>query len=185
MRVVWLLLFAVSIPTIAIVLLFTDPGSTSVCGNRPVVGSAANAAAFDARLQRLAIDVARTRSGAATFTESEASSRVNAMLGDATIGVSNVKICFWGDARQAQATGIVSLPRVPWPVHAMVSGTLDLSGAHPQLVIRSVRIGSLPGIVSGLVAGPLTSDAASLLAQVSVPFPLTLTLTDGAATVGR
>jgi len=185
MRLIFfLLLAAISIPVLAFLAVFSGAESAPLCGDRPVVVSGAGAAAFQAGITRMGADVARGRAATATFDESQVSSSASTLIRNTpSVDVSGLRVCFWGDARQVEAIGAVLLSPIPWRVRLSIAGAPDLTGTHPRLAIRRVQVGNLPERVSNLLVTPLTGVVDRALAQVAIPFPPLVSISDGAATL--
>lgn len=86
-----------------------------------------------------------------TFTESEVTSRADEFLKNKKAPVDDVVICFHDGS--AEARGKVELPvlgAVPvigsaFKTQVKITGTMDLSGPHPKIVITDIEAGNLPG----------------------------------------
>jgi len=86
-----------------------------------------------------------------TFTESEVTSKADEFLKDKKAPVDEIVICFHDGS--AEARGNVELPvlgAIPaigsaFKTNVKITGTMDLSGTHPQIVITDIEAGNLPG----------------------------------------
>jgi len=104
----------------------------------------ANWKAFDDRLDG-------GQAATVTFTESEVTSRADEFLKNKKAPVDDVVICFHDGS--AEARGKVELPvlgAVPvigsaFKTQVKITGTMDLSGTNPQIVITDIEAGNLPG----------------------------------------
>ncbi len=92
-----------------------------------------------------------------TFTESEVTSRAIDFFEDKNAPLEEITICF--HEGQAEARAKVELPAISdvplignaFKTKVKMTGTVDLSGPHPVIVINDLEAGNLPGFATDQV----------------------------------
>ncbi len=127
---------------VAAALIFT--GSPSACVDRVVPTSAAASQELKTAWKQFG---AQAATGPATIavSETQATSRGVEYVDDKSAPVDELQVYFCA-AGYGEASGKLSVLGIKSKV--VVRGTLDLSGAKPQIQIDSVRAGNLPSFVA-------------------------------------
>ncbi|MEP7216237.1 MAG: hypothetical protein ABI782_08285 [Anaerolineaceae bacterium] len=128
----------VAAAALAALMLTGDP---SPCVDRTVAGPPEAAAALMARWETFKTSATK---GAAnvTFTESEVTARGIAYKDEKGAPVEDLQVYFCPDGR-AQARGKVTA--LGLSTHVLVTGTLDLTGEQPRILVTDAQAGNLPG----------------------------------------
>lgn len=124
------------------------------------------------------------------FSESEVTSRAAAYLDERDAPVNNLVICFHEGFAEARADvevpGASGLPVIGglFDTAARVTGTLDLAGEHPRLVITDLDAGDLPGFVEDELRADVEREINDRLTGLTIRYNYTsLVFTEGAATI--
>jgi hypothetical protein len=180
-----------------IVLGGEDLGPSNVCRNavsgegRPVQRDVSQAQVFQQSWDSINAQLA---GGAAEvtlpFSESEVTSRASQFLDERDAPVDDLVICFHDGYAEARATvGVPGGSGIPliggvFDTTARITGTLDLSGEHPRLVITDFDAGRLPGIAEDAIRDHVEDEVNERLAGLTLRYTYTsLTFTEGTATI--
>jgi hypothetical protein len=124
------------------------------------------------------------------FSESEVTSRAAAYLDERDAPIKDLVVCFHDGTAEARATvevpGASDLPLLGglFDTTARVTGTLDLAGEHPRLVITDFDAGDLPGFVEDELRDSVQSAINDRLTGLAIRYNYTsLVFTEGAATI--
>lgn len=129
-------------------------------------------------------------SSSMTFDESQATSRANRFIEDRNVPVvRDVTVCF--HAGEAEARGTVEVPVFSgFPVlgglfdsEAKITGTMDLSGAHPRINITNIDVGNVPGVIADSMDGRIESAVNDKLVDMRISHVYTLTFAESEATI--
>jgi hypothetical protein len=124
------------------------------------------------------------------FSESEVTSRAAAYLDERDAPLDDLTICFHDGYAEARASvevpGASDLPLVggAFDTTARITGTLDLTGEHPQLVVTDFDAGNLPGIVEDELRDSVEDSVNDRLTGLTLRYDYTsLVFTEGTATI--
>lgn len=141
------------------------------------------ASAFDAKWNAVQYQAALGQEAVATFTEDEVTARAVRFLEEQGRAdtVRDLRICFAGDG-SVEVSGTIAAPVGP---HFRVKGRgfISVPSTHPAASISDLRIGSVPGFLSGLAAGPINDFLQSQLEAVVIVRRVDVMVQDGQLTV--
>ena len=112
------------------------------------------AAAFQSKWDDLGATLESGAPASISFSNAEATSRANTFLGEDSDRIEDVALCFEPGKARGSATVKDVLGR---DIDIRVEGSLDFSGASPELRITSLHAGRLP------LVGPLKSALSGLV----------------------
>lgn len=161
---------------------FGDPGDCRDA-SPAALSRAELASAFDAKWNAVQYQVALGQQATVTFTEDEVTARAANFLekqGRAET-VRDLRVCFRDDGA-VEVSGTVSPPLGP-DFRVRGRGYVSVPAAHPAASITELRIGSVPGFVSGLAAGPINDFLQSQFQAVVIAPRVELAVSDGLLTV--
>ncbi|HYM15128.1 MAG TPA: hypothetical protein VEZ14_06180 [Dehalococcoidia bacterium] len=184
LRVFCLLPFIIVIAPLVIIgtaLLLTFQGSPGACGNgRPLAANASLADQYSQQWTAFERQLSAGRAATLTVSDDEATARLRQFLSGNRAPVKNARLCFVNGG--AEVSGDISAP-FGGDVAVRVRGSVDLSGAHPQTHIDSIRIGGLPSFVTGPFRGLVTRIIDHQSRQVTLDHSVAVQLSDGKATL--
>lgn len=124
------------------------------------------------------------------FSESEVTSRAAAYLDERDAPLTDLVICFHDGYAEARASvevpGASDLPLVggAFDTTARITGTLDLTGEYPQLIVTDFDAGTLPGVVEDELRNSVEDSVNERLTGLTFRYNYTsLAFTEGAATI--
>jgi hypothetical protein len=162
------------------VLAFT--GGPSACtpgGTAPIENNDANAAAFDAKWDEMDLSLDGGTAASATFTESEVTSRANRFIEDEGGDIADVQVCIYDGS--GAATGEVDLPI--GNAKFKVTGTVDLTGEHPEAQFDDIELGNIPGVIMDPFESAVEDAIQELLDDINLDHTYTVELKPGEAVV--
>jgi hypothetical protein len=161
---------------------FGDPGDCGA-GPSPALSQAQLASVFDAKWSAVQYQVALGQQASVTFTEDEVTARAARFLEEQGRAgtVRDLRICF-GDDGAVEVSGTVSPPLGP-DFRVRGRGHVSVPSAHPAASITELRVGSVPGFISGLAAGPINDFLQSQFQSIVVAPRVDLAVRDGELTV--
>ncbi len=175
-----LFMVAVVIVIVSGVLAFTGgPDPCTRGGTVPIETSDAQAAAFDAKWDQLDAALAAGAPSSITLTESEITSRANKFLRDKGGDVAEVRVCIYSGS--GAATGKVDLPVGTAKFKA--TGTLDLTGDHPDAKFDDIEVGNVPGVVLAPFESAVEDAIQELLDDITLDHTYTVELQPGQAVI--
>lgn len=142
--------FLVAVVSLFLVALFGSPGS---CADEDgaVPFDPLRAAAFQQKWDQLNDTLNAGQVSAATFAENEVTARAQLWVDEHEVPVTNLAVCFSADG--GAASGKVDVPFFPGDVDVLVRGTVDLRGEQPEVIIKDIKMGGLPGPVADFLKG--------------------------------
>ena len=179
-----LTLVSVAIAAAVALALLTLVGSVDECGGegRLVVVSAELSSAFQSKWDNFNAILNGGSPGTVEFNESEVTSRAISYLEGRDAPIEDLKVCIY--AGEGEASGKIDTPFFGRKVSVRAKGTLDLSGAQPEVEVTDIRVGGAPGFLSGLIEGFVGNLIDDQLEEIELEHRYSLDLTDGIATVG-
>jgi hypothetical protein len=124
-------------------IILTVTGNPKPCVDRTITPSTAAATALRADWDAFKA-AAAAGPATVTFSETQVTSRGVEYIDEKDAPVEDLQVYFCPDGT-AQATGKVKA--LGLSANVVVSGTLDLSGEDPRIVVDSVKAGNLPGFL--------------------------------------
>jgi hypothetical protein len=150
-----LTLLVIGIPLLAVgffvLAIAGSPGSCEVEG-RPISPTQQDTDSFIMKWEQLNNALDAGQPSTATFTESEVTGRARLWVEENDLSVTDLYICF-SAGEGGQASGKIDVPFFPGDVDVLVSGSVELTGDHPEATIDELEVGGLPGIFTNLVEG--------------------------------
>ncbi len=141
------------------------------------------ASAFDAKWSAVQYQVALGQEAVVTFTEDEVTARAAQFLEERGRGdtVRDLRVCFADDGA-VEVSGAVSGPLGP-EFRIRGRGYVSVPGPHPTASISDLRIGSVPGFISGLAAGPINDFLQSQFEAIVIGPRVEVAVRDGQLTL--
>ncbi|HXF51751.1 MAG TPA: hypothetical protein VNM43_08730 [Dehalococcoidia bacterium] len=177
----------VLVPTVLAAGLFAlatlgDPGPCRQ-GAPSAWSEAELASAFDAKWNAVQYQAAMGQEASVTFTEDEVTARAARFLEDQGRAdtVRDLRICFRSDGA-IEASGVISPPVGP-DFAVRGRGHVSVPGPHPAASIADLRIGSVPGFISGLAAGPINDFLQSQFEAIVILPRVEIQVTEGQLTL--
>lgn len=175
----------IATPIAAVAFFFVAiTGSPGTCGedvDREVTTSLQLAGAFQEKWDGLEASLDAGQPAAATFSESEVTSRADLWLEEQDAPIDEIMICFEDGAASASAK--IDIPFVPGDVDVLASGTLILSGDVADADVTDLEAGGLPGPLTDLVKNTLNSVIEHQTEKLELEHSYTLLFTEGAVIV--
>jgi hypothetical protein len=162
------------------ILAFT--GGPSACapgGAAPIVDDAANAAAFDVKWDEMDAQLDAGSAASITLTESEITSRANTFIDEEGGDIADVQVCIYDGS--GAATGQVDLP--VGDAKFKVTGTVNLTGEHPEVEFDDIEVGSIPGVVMDPFENAVEDSIQELLDDIDLSHTYTVELKPGEAVI--
>jgi hypothetical protein len=192
-------LFAVAFIGFAVgVVLFSGGsfGPADACENpvtgeeRPIARDSTTAQAF----QQAWINTAGQIAGGApdatvALDEARVTARAAEYLEERDAPIEDLVICFHGGEAEARATveapGLSGLPLVgdAFKTNAKLTGTVDLSGQAPRLIVHDFDAGHLPGFLEDQVRDQVEDAVNDRLSGLRIVHQYETAFTEGTATV--
>ncbi len=171
-------------PIAAVVFFFLaitgSPGTCDMEG-RTITTSLQFAAAYEEKWDGLEAALDAGQAAAATFSESEVTSRANVWLQERDAPIDEIMICF-GDGTAATSAKI-DIPFVPGDVDVLARGSLILTGTAADAEITDLEVGGLPGPLADLVEDFINNIIEDQTEDLGLDHSFTLTFTEGAVTI--
>jgi hypothetical protein len=161
------------------VLAVTGGPSACTPGDGPITVDAANSASFQQKWDALNPTLNSGAPGAATFSESELSSRADTYLKQHNVGLHNPRICVYNGVGEGSAT----FSFLGMHMKVKVRGSVDLTGRHPTSRINHMDIGNVPGFLTRPAERVVNRAIDSALNGVNLQHRYTPSLTRGQAAV--
>ena len=166
--------------------LLTVTGSPGSCENeeRPILDTTDLGIVFQLKWDRFNDTLDAGQESTVVLSESEVTSRARLWVDEQDVSVSDLLICFSVDS--AAASGKVDVPFFPGDVDVLIRGTVDLRGEHPDIEIDEIKVGNLPGPLTGLVEGfieTLINDQEEEL-ELALEHDYGITFGEGDITIG-
>lgn len=171
-------------------------GPNDACRNpvtgeeRPVTRDVSYTASFDGIWEQIAAQVAAGQTEVTVhLTESEVSSRAADYLQARDAPLDDILVCFHDGYAEGRATveapGASGLPLVGglFKAESRVTGSVDLSGRHPRLVIDRLEAGDLPGFLEDEVRDDVEQAINDRLDDLPLGYDYNVSLSEGVATV--
>lgn len=173
-------IFVVLAVAMAVLAVSGGPGQCTPGGGAITI-DAANAAAFKQKWDALDAALNTGSPSSATFNESEVSSRADQFIDDETDGrFKDVRICLHDSKGEGSATLDLF---AGLEAEVKVTGTMDLTGAHPVAKIDDIEVGNVPGFVTGLVEGVVEDAIKEALNKIDLKHTYTPAIAEGSAQV--
>ncbi len=156
-------------------------GGPSPCtpGGGPISVDAGNSASFQQKWDALDLTLDGGAPAAASFSESEISSRADTYLEEHDVGFSDPRVCIYAGEGEGTATfGFFGLD-----VKVRVRGTMDLTGDSPKAKIADMEIGNVPGFMLAPAESAVNRAIDAALDDVDLEHSYTLDLQPGQAGV--
>jgi hypothetical protein len=124
-----------------------------------------------------------------TLDEARVTARAAEYLEDRDAPLEDLVVCFHDGYAEARATveapGLGDLPLTGdfFDTQAEVTGTIDLSGSDPRLVVDDFEAGNLPGILEDQVRDRVEDAVNERLTDLDVVLQYEITFAEGQATV--
>ena len=148
-------------------------GSPGECDShdRQVESNPALADQLQNKLDQMNTQLDAGQSASFTFNESEATSRGRRFLDDENAPIADLKICFnpEGPSASGNLDAVLGLD-----VTAKVSGDLYLDDAHPRVDNLDIKVGGIPGFVTGNFEGTVKSVINDQLDHINTDHRLTI-----------
>jgi hypothetical protein len=174
-----LLIFVVLVAATGILALTGGPDACTPGGTGPIENNAANAASFDTKWDQMDAQLDGGQAASITLTESEVTSRANAYIEEEGGDVADVQVCIYSGS--GAATGQVDLP--VGEAKFKVTGTVDLTGEHPEAVFDDVEVGNVPGVVLDPLESTVEDAIQELLDDIDLTHVYTVELRPGEAVI--
>ncbi len=179
--IIVILIVAVIFVGVNVVLAFSGGPGPCTAGNPPITVNAANASTFQEKWDAFDVILDGGSPSAATFNESEISSRADEYISDETdVDFKDVRICIhdgFGEAT-AKLGAILGLE-----TKVKISGTVDLTGDTPQAQLDDIEIGNVPGFIVDIVEGQVEDAVDEALENIDLSHTYTPTLVEGEAQI--
>ncbi len=164
-----------------LILAFSGgPGPCTPSGDLIIV-NAANADGFQQKWDGFDAVLDGGSSSSVSFGESEVTSRADQYIKDETdVDFAEVRICIhdgFGEAT-AKLETILGLE-----TKVKITGSLDLSGDHPQALDLEIDIGNVPGFVTNAIEGFVEDAVDEALNDIDLSHTYTPILTEGNAQI--
>jgi hypothetical protein len=175
-------LFTILIVLVVVTGLLAFTGGPDACtpgGTAAIENTAANAAAFDAKWDEMDAMLDGGTPATINLTESEVTSRANAFIDDEGGDVADVQVCIYSGS--GAATGEVDLP--VGTAKFKVTGTVDLTGEHPEAQFDDVEVGNVPGAILDPFESTVEDAIQELLDDVDLSHDYTVELRPGEAVI--
>jgi hypothetical protein len=178
-------LLVIGVPALAVLFFFLaitgSPGSCEAEG-RPITGTIQEAGTFQTKWDQLNNALNAGQPSTATFTEGEATGRARLWVEENDVSVSELFLCF-SAADGGQASGKVDVPFFPGDVDVLVTGTVDLTGEHPNADINEIEVGGLPDPLTNLVEGFINSLIDDQEGKIDLTHDYSAAFQDGAVVI--
>jgi hypothetical protein len=164
---------------VLVALAATGGPGTCTPGGGPTTIDAANAASFRGKWDAFSTVLDGGAPANATFNESEISSRADEYLKQKDAPLKNPHVCLHNG--QGEATATFSF--LGFSAKLKLTGTMQLTGKHPQAKIDKIEIGNIPSFLTSPAERFVNSALDDVLNGVNLDHKYAPTLTDGQAAV--
>jgi hypothetical protein len=156
-------------------------GGPDACtpGGGGIVVNDANAQAFDDKWDQMDALLDAGNATSITLNESEVTSRADRFLSENGGDVKEIRVCIHEGF--GEATGKVDLPVGEAKFKA--SGTVDLSGDHPEAQFDDVEVGNVPGVVLSPFEDAVEEAIQELLDDINLKHNYSVILEEGLAVI--
>jgi hypothetical protein len=158
------------------------PGHCTPGGGQITVNDA-NADSFDKKWDEMDTILDGGSHASITLNESEISSRAERYFGEKDLDFEEVRVCIHDG--YGEATGKLDYGLFGLQVELMLTGTMDLTGDTPKVVLDSIEFGSVPDVFIDIYDAilPTTNSVDDALDDIELKHTYTPTLTEGQAQI--
>jgi hypothetical protein len=167
---------------VVLVVVMAFAGSPGECdsGDREVQVNPAAAQQFQAKLDQFDEQLDAGQPASITFDESEATSRGREFLDERDAPIDDLKICL--NPEGPSASGRVDVA-IGLDLDVKVSGSADLTGAHPRVDDIDIDVGRVPGFIPGGLEGLVEDVINDQLDHIDIEHRLSISFGEGTATL--
>jgi hypothetical protein len=161
------------------VLAYTGGPGDCTPGGDSIEISGEHAAAFDQKWDTLDAALDAGSPASASLTESEISSRANLYSQERGGDVSDLRVCIHDGKGEVTGKADAFLGSVKFKV----TGTVDLTGDHPQANFDDISVGNVPGVALAPLEGIVEDAIEELLDDINLAHSYAPALTEGSAEI--